>query len=222
MDGRRSPHKRSYQDLPPTHPQNIYTQITTGQQQNTPPQYPSTNIYNTNIYGPPPHQSTTPHFPALNPSSQASSSQQAFHHQPQTSAQTSQHHQQIQNAIAQPMLSLDQINDLLSTLIGGPSEKIDPSIIQILSRIADEFVEDMAKGAAHLANLRNGTSVSVKDVRLYLEEEYGIKLSGYGGDAEEKAVMLKQEARSRAGSESHRQRVAAVKRMQHLGGHHHK
>lgn len=98
------------------------------------------------------------------------------------------------------MLSLDQINDLLSTLIGGPSEKIDPSIIQILSRIADEFVEDLAKGAAQLTNLRNGTSVSVKDVRLYLEEEYGIKLSGYGGDAEEKAVRLKQETRSRVGN----------------------
>lgn len=120
------------------------------------------------------------------------------------------------------MLSFDQINDLLATLIGGPSEKIDPSLIQILSRMADEFVEDMAKGAAQLTNLRGSHSVSAKDVRLYLEEEYGIKLGGYGGDPEEKAKMLKHETRSRTGTESHRQRVATVKRMQHLAGHHHK
>ncbi len=137
-------------------PQNIYTQITSRTTTKYITSIPKYKYLQYQYIWTTSHQSTTPHFPALNPSSQTSSSQQAFYHQPQTSAQASQHHQQIQNAIAQPMLSLDQINDLLSTLIGGPSEKIDPSIIQILSRIADEFVEDMAKGAAHLANLRSG------------------------------------------------------------------
>ena len=120
------------------------------------------------------------------------------------------------------MISLDQINDLLATVVGGPSEKIDLPLIQILSRIADEFVEDMAKGACKLANLRSSPNVSVNDVRLYLEEEYGIKLSAYGSDAEEKARKLKQEANSRTGAESHRQRIAAVRRLQHMSGHHNK
>jgi transcription initiation factor TFIID subunit TAF12 len=120
------------------------------------------------------------------------------------------------------MISLDQINDLLATVVGGPSEKIDLPLVQILSRIADEFVEDMARGASQLANLRGSSSVAVSDVRSYLEGEYRIKLSGYGSDAEEKARKLKQEAKSRTGAESHRQRIAAVRRVQHMSGHHNK
>lgn len=127
----------------------------------------------------------------------------------------------------QPMLSVDHLSDLLAS-IAGPNESLDPALIPLFSRIADEFVEEVGKAAASLAALRSvapsspaATSqvqqVEGRDVRLVLEEQWGMRLVGHGAaaGAEERVERAKRVAlrtQRGAGTEAYRTRAAAAKR----------
>lgn len=129
--------------------------------------------------------------------------------------------------IMQPMLSVDHLSDLLAS-IAGPNECLDPALIPLFSRIADEFVEEVGKAAASLAALRSVASASStatsqpqqvegRDVRFVLEEHWGMHVAGLGAaaGAEERAERAKRVAlrtQRGTGTEAYRTRAAAAKR----------
>lgn len=111
------------------------------------------------------------------------------------------------------MLSQEHIAELLN-LIVGPSERVEPTLMPILSRIADEFVEEVSRQAASMAYMRSAEKVGGKDVRLVLEKEWGMQVEGGTETVDERATQMKRVGKRRSGTEQHRIRVSAVKRAQ--------
>lgn len=111
---------------------------------------------------------------------------------------------------------MEQINDLLAS-IAGPNERLDPTLVPIISRIADEFVEDLGKISASLVSLRaepnSATLVEAKDVQCALENEFRLgNIPGVSVEAEERSARVRRAVRSRLGTEEHRTRLATARR----------
>lgn len=163
-----------------------------------------------------------------------SSSQMVPQQDPTTSANTSV---SIPSGVTRPMLSHDQVGHMLAS-IAGPHERLDPCLVPILSRIADEWVEDLTKACVGLASLRlplpgpvsqypppqhnseieneQSVEVTTADVRLILERTYGMtSIIGLPDtNLEERGARLKRTLRAKTGTDLHRSRMQVVKKAQ--------
>jgi len=76
-----------------------------------------------------------------------------------------------------PLITSNQIQDLVNSI--ERHEGTEPAVDQMLQEIADDFVDNVTTFACSLAKHRGSGTVDVKDVSLYLDKTYGIKIPGF-------------------------------------------
>jgi transcription initiation factor TFIID subunit 12 len=96
-----------------------------------------------------------------------------------------------------------RIGDLLKEV--DPLEQLDEDVEELLSQIADDFIDNVVTSACQLARHRKSGTVEVRDVQLHLERHWNMWIPGFG--SEELQPYKKQ-----ATTEAHRQRLALIKK----------
>lgn len=126
-----------------------------------------------------------------------------------TPTQPPQQPQQPQQSSVTPtsgdgkILSRQKLQDL-SRYIDG-DDRLDDEAIELLTLIADEFVDSVTNFACKLAKHRKSQALEVKDVQLHLEKNWNIIVPGFSDDDT-------RPSKKRPFSDSHRQRLIAVKK----------
>jgi len=101
------------------------------------------------------------------------------------------------------LLDKRRITDLLKEV--DPLEQLDEDVEELLTQIADDFIDNVVTSACQLARHRKSGTVEVKDVQLHLERHWNMWIPGFG--SEELRPYKKQ-----ATTEAHRQRMALIKK----------
>lgn len=86
-----------------------------------------------------------------------------------------------------------------------PTEQLDEDVEELLLQIAEEFVENAVNSSCLLAKHRKVPKMEVKDVQLYLEQNWNMWIPGFGTDE------LKPYKRA-ALTEAHKQRLALIRK----------
>eukprot|EP01133_Synstelium_polycarpum_P013837 gene13837-16315_t len=71
----------------------------------------------------------------------------------------------------------------------SPNEKMDDEVEEILSVLADDFVESVVSFACTLAKHRNSNSLEVKDLQCHLERNWNIRIPGFGNVEQVKLLL---------------------------------
>eukprot|EP00727_Mastigamoeba_balamuthi_P002191 m51a1_g1197 putative transcription initiation factor tfiid subunit 12 (182) ;mRNA; f:445498-446320 len=60
----------------------------------------------------------------------------------------------------------------------GPAEKLDVEAEELIMEMADDFVESVVIGACAMAKHRGSTTLESRDIQLYLEKAFSLKVPG--------------------------------------------
>jgi transcription initiation factor TFIID subunit 12 len=101
------------------------------------------------------------------------------------------------------ILSKQKLQELVSYI--DSDERLDADAEDLLMLIADEFVESVTSFACRIAKHRKSPKLEVKDLQFHLDQNWGIKVPGFGAEEEKGPVRLPM-------NDAHRQRLQAVKR----------
>lgn len=101
------------------------------------------------------------------------------------------------------ILTKQKLQDL-SRYIDG-DDRLDDEAIELITLIADEFVDSVTNFACKLAKHRKSQTLEVKDIQLHLEKNWNIIVPGFSDDDS-------RPSKKRPFSDSHRQRLIAVKK----------
>ncbi|CAH8339545.1 unnamed protein product [Eruca vesicaria subsp. sativa] len=101
------------------------------------------------------------------------------------------------------ILGKRSIHELLQQI--DPSEKLDPEVENILSDIAEDFVESITTFGCSLAKHRKSDTLEAKDILLHVERNWNIRPPGFSSD-EIKTF------RKPLTTDIHKERLAAVKK----------
>jgi transcription initiation factor TFIID subunit 12 len=91
----------------------------------------------------------------------------------------------------------------------APGEVLDADVEAFLQQHVDEFVEGVTEMACRLAKHRRSRTLEARDVQLYLEKNWGIRVPGYGDDP-----RAARRVGPAAGREVHAARLAAIAKSQ--------
>eukprot|EP01121_Diplochlamys_sp_Union-15-3_P019685 TRINITY_DN7483_c0_g1_i3.p1 TRINITY_DN7483_c0_g1~~TRINITY_DN7483_c0_g1_i3.p1 ORF type:complete len:204 (+),score=33.99 TRINITY_DN7483_c0_g1_i3:48-659(+) len=58
-------------------------------------------------------------------------------------------------------------------------KQLDNEAVEVLMRVADEFLDQVTNNSCSLARHRGSKTLEVKDIKLCLERDFGIKIPGY-------------------------------------------
>lgn len=115
---------------------------------------------------------------------------------------TIQMNQMVQGQIAQP-ITVTRLQDLVREV--DPTIQLDEEVEETLLCIADDFIDNVIKGASLIAKHRRVPTIEVRDVQMLLERNYNMWISGFGTDE------VKPYKRSTL-TEAHKQRLALIRR----------
>ncbi|EGC34332.1 hypothetical protein DICPUDRAFT_11975, partial [Dictyostelium purpureum] len=102
------------------------------------------------------------------------------------------------------VLGKRKLTELLQQI--SPNEKMDDDVEDILSVLADDFVESTVAFACTLAKHRNSSTLEVKDIQCHLEKNWNIRIPGFGNVEQYKTY------KKTHFPEPHKLRVAAMKK----------
>lgn len=91
----------------------------------------------------------------------------------------------------------------------APGEVLDPDVEAFLQQHVDEFVEGVTEMACRLARHRKSRTLEARDVQLFLEKNWAIRVPGYGDDP-----RAARRPASVASREVHAARLAAIAKVQ--------
>jgi transcription initiation factor TFIID subunit 12 len=75
---------------------------------------------------------------------------------------------------------MSRLSELLQEV--APGEVLDKDVEEFLQQHIDEFVDSVTEYACHLAKHRKSRTLEARDVQLYLEKNWNIRVPGYGDD----------------------------------------
>ncbi|ORZ40299.1 transcription initiation factor, partial [Catenaria anguillulae PL171] len=75
------------------------------------------------------------------------------------------------------LLGKRRLTDLIAQI--DPTYKVDADVTDLLMELADEFIESTTRFACDLAKHRKGDTLEVRDVQLYLESHYKMRIPGF-------------------------------------------
>lgn len=101
------------------------------------------------------------------------------------------------------VLSRQRLQELVKQV--DPNEQLDEEVEELLLQMADDFIESTVSAACRLAKHRHSSSLDVRDVQLYLERNWNMKVPGFG------AEEIRAYKRSST-TEAHKQRVAIIRK----------
>jgi transcription initiation factor TFIID subunit 12 len=64
----------------------------------------------------------------------------------------------------------------------APGEILDKDVEEFLQQHIDEFVDSVTEYACQLAKHRKSRTLEARDIQLYLEKNWNIRVPGYGDD----------------------------------------
>lgn len=103
------------------------------------------------------------------------------------------------------VLGKRKLKDLVVSVTGPDSDMtIDGDVEEALCNVADEFIHNLTTFACRLAKRRKSEKLENRDIQLYLERNWNIRIPGYSAD-EVRSV------RKIIPAASHNQKVAGVK-----------
>lgn len=94
----------------------------------------------------------------------------------------------------------------------APGEALDSDVETFLQEHVDEFVEGVTEMACRLAKHRKSRTLEARDVQLFLEKNWGIRVPGYGDDPKTTRKVAQPAAR-----EVHAARVAVIAKANQVG-----
>lgn len=113
-------------------------------------------------------------------------------------------HKKSINFFLQPsILTKPRLQELVREI--DPTEQLDEEVEEILLQIADDFVENTVNASCRIAKHRKVSKVEVKDVQLYLEQNWNMWIPGFGTDE------IRPYKRATI-TEAHKQRLALIRK----------
>jgi len=122
---------------------------------------------------------------------------------------------------AQQLVHKRKLQELVEQI--DPREQLDPEVeevlvelplegrltwfSQVLLEIADDFVDTVTSFACALAKHRKSETLEVKDVQLHLEQNWNIRVPGFGVDDTSAPAVKRAQV-----PEAHRQRLVSIKK----------
>lgn len=90
----------------------------------------------------------------------------------------------------------------------APGETMDKEVEEFLQEHVDEFVDSVTEFSCRFAKHRNSRTLEARDVNLYLEKGWNIRVPGFGDDP--KPVRRG----AQAGPSAHAARLQAIAKLQ--------
>ncbi|KAI9183904.1 Transcription initiation factor TFIID subunit 12 [Blastocladiella emersonii ATCC 22665] len=113
-------------------------------------------------------------------------------------------------ADAHQVLGKRRLAELVAQM--DPTLRVDGDVHEMLMEMADEFIESTTRFACDLAKHRKGNTLEVRDLQLYLESHYRIRVPGFFAGAATESMELNVAKRRPANAFGHQSRLAAVKK----------
>lgn len=107
-----------------------------------------------------------------------------------------------QGQVGQP-INVTRLQELVREV--DPTIQLDEEVEETLLCIADDFIDNVIKGASLIAKHRRVPTIEVRDVQVLLERKYNMWIPGFGTDE------VKPYKRSTL-TEAHKQRLALIRR----------
>jgi transcription initiation factor TFIID subunit 12 len=92
----------------------------------------------------------------------------------------------------------------------APGEVLDQDVEEFLQQHVDEFVESVTEFACRLAKHRKSKTLEARDLQLYLEKNWNIRVPGYGDDPKPARRVAGNPAQS-----AHAARLQAIAKSHH-------
>jgi transcription initiation factor TFIID subunit 12 len=105
---------------------------------------------------------------------------------------------------ANEILSKPKLRELVRQI--APNERLEPDVEEVLIEIANDFLENMVASGTALARHRQSDTLEIKDIALYLERNWDMKIPGYSHILEDRTYKRP------AMSEAHKKRLAEIKK----------
>eukprot|EP00168_Porphyra_purpurea_P007990 TRINITY_DN20026_c0_g1_i1.p1 TRINITY_DN20026_c0_g1~~TRINITY_DN20026_c0_g1_i1.p1 ORF type:complete len:140 (-),score=8.86 TRINITY_DN20026_c0_g1_i1:75-446(-) len=99
-----------------------------------------------------------------------------------------------------PVITPAKLHELLAQI--DPNEKLDTEVEELMTALAEDFIESVTTFACGLAKHRKSDTLEVKDLKLHLEREWNISIPGFPCDP---AAVRRDTA-----TDAHRQRLDSV------------
>eukprot|EP00126_Sphaerothecum_destruens_P015625 Sdes_comp9657_c0_seq1m1154 len=111
------------------------------------------------------------------------------------------------------IIKKSNVQKLVSSV--DPQFVLEEDAMDILLEICQEFVMEAVEAGCKMSKLRNSRTVEVKDVRVLIERKYPIRVPGFR-PGEQPSFVAPQVAVNniKSRNEVHRQRLAALKKLQ--------
>jgi transcription initiation factor TFIID subunit 12 len=100
-----------------------------------------------------------------------------------------------------------RLSELLQEV--APGEVLDKDVEEFLQQHIDEFVDSVTEYACQLAKHRKSRTLDARDVQLYLEKNWNIRVPGYGDDPRPARKLTGNPAQS-----AHAARLQAIAKSQ--------
>lgn len=111
---------------------------------------------------------------------------------------------QMQQTVQQPQpMNISRLNELVREV--DPTVQLDEEVEETLLAIADDFIDNVVKGACSIAKHRHVPTIEVRDVQILLERKYNMWIPGFGT---EEVKPFKRTALT----DAHKQRLALIRR----------
>jgi transcription initiation factor TFIID subunit TAF12 len=107
------------------------------------------------------------------------------------------------------LLGKRKLADLVTQI--DPTQRVDPDVHEFLMDLSDEFVESATRFACQLARHRQGKTLEVRDLQLYLESHYRLRVPGFFSTTNE-SIDIVVARRKPNPIHAHQTRIAAVKK----------
>ncbi|KAI8592278.1 transcription initiation factor TFIID subunit A-domain-containing protein, partial [Geranomyces variabilis] len=82
-----------------------------------------------------------------------------------------------------PVLSKDRLRYIVAQI--DPTFKLENDVEEMMLEIADDFITRVATKACKLAKHRKSIRVAVRDARIPLEQDWSIRVPGFGAEPPE-------------------------------------
>ncbi|TPX66739.1 hypothetical protein SpCBS45565_g04281 [Spizellomyces sp. 'palustris'] len=83
-----------------------------------------------------------------------------------------------------PILTKDRIRHMVAQV--DPLQRLENDVEEMMLEIANDFIARVTEKACKLARHRGSDSVGVRDARIPLEQDWGIRVPGFGADARDR------------------------------------
>ncbi|CBY19122.1 unnamed protein product [Oikopleura dioica] len=84
-----------------------------------------------------------------------------------------------------------------------PNSILEDDVMELLHRLAEDFVENVVSGSCALAKHRRCTTLDVQDVKMYLNQQWDLQVPGF---------TIEDSKHRRNTGEAHKQRMALIRK----------